>query len=83
MLHDAWREQPEKIHLPSVNGRGAHPVIVPPAMVPEIDAIPPEKGLNYLLHERAADVVRHLWPDENLLADIDSPADYQRHAPRD
>lgn len=81
LLHDAWMEQPGKIHLPTVDGRGSHPLLLPPLLIPEVDSIPPDKGLNHLLHEHAVDVVRHPWPDEDLLADIDSPEDYDRYAP--
>lgn len=80
-LHDAWRKDPMKIHLPEVNGRGAHPILMPRRFVPAIRALQLGRGLNELLFMYRADVVRHVWPDEQLLADLDMPDDYARHAP--
>ncbi len=81
MLHAAWRAQRDCFHLPEVRGKGGHPLIVPPMLVPEIGPIPAGQGLNWLLREHADAVVRHRWHDERLLADIDTPADYERYRP--
>lgn len=81
LLHDAWLANRLRIHLPQVAGRGAHPLVVPPHLVVAIEAIPPGRGLDYLLQECAADVVRHTWHDRRLLADLDTPEDYARYRP--
>ena len=81
MLHAAWRGQPGCFHLPEVRGKGGHPLIVPPVLVPEIGRIPAGQGLNWLLGEHAGAVVRHCWHDERLLADIDTLEDYERYRP--
>ena len=81
MLHEAWRAQPENIHLPEVSGKGGHPLIVPPRFVEPIRVLPAGRGLNWLLREHAADVARHAWHDERLLADIDTPDVYARYRP--
>jgi len=81
MLWEAWRANPEGIHLPEVGGRGGHPLIVPRCLVAEVERIPPGYGLNWLLRERGEAVVRHAWHDERLLADIDTLEDYHRWRP--
>ena len=81
MLYEAWRVEPDCLHLPKVGDKGGHPLIVPPRLVCEIGRIPAGCGLNWLLHEHAGAVRRHAWRDERLLADIDTPADYVRYRP--
>jgi molybdenum cofactor cytidylyltransferase len=80
-LHEAWRADREHIHLPEVRGKGGHPLILPPRFVPAIGAIPPGHGLAHVVHEHGAEVVRHAWHDERLLADLDTPEDYARYQP--
>lgn len=80
-LHEAWRADRARIHVPTVAGRGAHPLIVPQRFAAAIHAIPPGCGLNLLLREHAAEVVRHAWSDERLIADLDTPEDYARYQP--
>ena len=67
--------------MPEVNRKGGHPVILPARLAGEIERIPPGYGLNWLLHRRAEEVVRHHWHDQRLLADIDTPEDYARYRP--
>jgi molybdenum cofactor cytidylyltransferase len=81
MLHEAWQADRERIHLPEVGGRGGHPLVLPPRFAARVLALPAGRGLNHLLKAHAADVVRHQWPDERLLADIDTPQDYARYQP--
>lgn len=82
VLHARWRAQPDCLHLPEVRGKGGHPLIVPPALLPEIGRIPSGQGLNWLLREHVGAVVRHAWQDERLLADIDTLEDYERYRPQ-
>jgi molybdenum cofactor cytidylyltransferase len=81
MLHEEWLEEPERIHLPEVAGKGAHPLIVPARLVEAIRTLPAGCGLNRLLQGQAADVVRHPWHDERLVEDIDTPDVYARYRP--
>jgi CTP:molybdopterin cytidylyltransferase MocA len=81
LLHEGWLRDRERIHLPEVGGKGAHPLIVPPCFASEIWTIPRGHGLNWLLREHPGDVVRHTWHDERLLLDIDTPEDYARCRP--
>ena len=81
LLHDQWQNRPDCIHLPEFEGKGGHPLIIPPKMISEIDVIPPGNGLSWLLKQHPEKVVRHAWPNELILRDIDTPEDYLRHRP--
>jgi molybdenum cofactor cytidylyltransferase len=81
-LWEAWRAAPGRIHMPEVGGKGGHPVVLPPELVPEIERIPIGCGLDWLLRRQAEVVSRHPWHDERLLADIDTPDDYARYRPQ-
>ena len=81
MLFAAQHARPDAIHLPTVSGRGAHPIIIPAQTITQINQLPPGVGLNHLLNGDQTPVLRHPWPDDRLLADIDTPADYRRHCP--
>jgi CTP:molybdopterin cytidylyltransferase MocA len=81
LLHEGWLRNRERIHLPEVGGKGAHPLIVPLCLASEIETIPAGSGLNWLVRKHPGDVVRHRWPDDRLLLDIDTPEDYARYRP--
>lgn len=81
LLWRAWRADPKRIHLPELAGKGAHPLIIPRGLAAAIAGIPRGEGLNWLLHERPGDVVRHAWHDQRLLADIDTMEEYARYRP--
>lgn len=81
MLHGAWQADRERIHLPEVGAKGGHPLILPPRFVALVLALPAGRGLNLLLADHPADVVRHRWTDPQILADIDTPRDYARYQP--
>lgn len=82
-LHERWRASPEQIHLPTVGGRGGHPLIVPTAFIPAIRGIEAGGGLRRLLSERPREVARHAWSDERLLLDVDSVDNYSHYRPVD
>ena len=81
LLHNAWRVDRERIHLPAVRGKGGHPVVLPPELLPAVFGIPPGRGLDYLLRQQPEAVVRHVWHDERLLIDLDTPEQYARYQP--
>jgi len=81
-LHEGWRERPDDIHVPTVGGKRAHPLVLPTGFIPAVQAIGPGCGLNKVLHDNAQRVIEHPWDDQRLLLDIDTPADYERYRPR-
>ena len=70
------------IVVPSYSGRRGHPLILDAGYREEVLALDPERGLRELL-QRHSDAVRHvIVPDEAVLADMDTPDDYERELKR-
>ncbi len=74
----SWRESPENIIVPVHNGRRGHPTIFPASLPVEIESIPRDRGLNYLLHANPARVVEVPCPEPSVLCDLDTPEDFER-----
>ncbi|MCA9045652.1 MAG: nucleotidyltransferase family protein [Planctomycetaceae bacterium] len=74
----AWRETPENMVVPVHDGRRGHPTIFPASLSSEIESIPPERGLNYLLHSNPERVVEVQCPEASVLCDLDTPEDFER-----
>jgi molybdenum cofactor cytidylyltransferase len=70
------------IVVPSFGGRRGHPLLIHCRFREEIAALPAETGLRELLR-RHPDAVHHeVVEDEAVLADMDTPADYERELRR-
>ncbi len=67
---------PGKILKPAFLGREGHPPLVPSEFIPGILSYSGSDGLRGALKLFAADTVRVAVADENILFDMDSPADY-------
>jgi len=80
-LRAAWRPS-DGLLLPTFEGRRGHPLMLAADLFDTVAALDPQVGLRQL-RERVPDRVR-LWPtdDPGILTDLDTPADYQRHAPQ-
>lgn len=74
----AWRGSGRGIVVPVHNGRRGHPTILSWRYAGLVGEIPPDRGINWLLHNHRGDV--HEEPVENagILTDLDTPTDYQR-----
>jgi molybdenum cofactor cytidylyltransferase len=71
----AWRTRPERIVVPTFQGRRGHPLILPLRLALAIPALPPDVGVNHLL-ESHADMVERIPVDaDSVLTDLDSPDD--------
>lgn len=71
----AWRERPERIFVPTFQGRRGHPLVLPHRLAVEIPGLPRDVGVNHLL-ESHADMVERLPVDaDSVLTDLDSPED--------
>jgi len=77
-LLNAWRENPERIVIPTAGGRRGHPVVIPWRFMNEIPSLPAGVGINALMAERAEDVFEIDVADEARIADLDTPEDLQR-----
>lgn len=74
----AWRENPERIIIPTALGRRGHPIILPWRFVNEIADLPPGIGVNALIAARVGEVIEVDVADETRIADLDTPEDLRR-----
>jgi len=77
-LLGAWRENPDRIVIPTAGGRRGHPVVIPWRFVNQIPDLPAGVGINALIAERVGDVLEVDVADEARIADLDTPEDLQR-----
>lgn len=78
LLLQAFREDPESIHVPCHAGRRGHPTIFPWKTVGLLPSIPADHGLNWLLHGGRFPVREWRCEADFVLRDVDTPEDYQR-----
>lgn len=75
-LLEAWRRTRAPIVRPTHAGRHGHPVIFDRAVFEDLRAAPPDRGAKAVLQQHAGTVVDLPVDDAGVLADIDTPADY-------
>jgi molybdenum cofactor cytidylyltransferase len=75
-------EHPGSAIVPTYEGKGGHPIVVPWGMLQKLSSLPRGVGLNALMKASDSSVVR--WPidDADILEDLDEPSDYDRHLGR-
>ncbi len=73
-----FREQPGKLVVPTVDGKNAHPILIPLSILRELPALDPRLGLNSLVRSHALATSFLPIDDPSMLIDIDEPADYDR-----
>jgi molybdenum cofactor cytidylyltransferase len=66
------------IIVPVYQGRRGHPTWLRWSHVAAILAMPPEQGLNAFIRSHAEQTLELPWPSDDILADLDTPEDYQR-----
>lgn len=64
--------------LPVCRGRRGHPLLGRWETTSLLKTLPHNLGLNALLRQSDAEIHEVLLPDEGILADLDTPADYHR-----
>ncbi|HEV8066827.1 MAG TPA: nucleotidyltransferase family protein [Planctomycetaceae bacterium] len=77
-LLEAARVNPGRIFIPTYRGRSGHPTVFAWRHALEVDQIPPEMGLNWIVRQHAADVVHVPVENEGVVLDLDTPEDYER-----
>lgn len=77
-LLEVWRETAAPIVLPTHNGRRGHPVLFSSRCASEILALPTDATLKACVMRHVAETIQVPVPDESILADVDTPADYER-----
>ena len=69
---------PDRIHVPSLDGRRGHPLVLPWRLAERIFELPADVGVNSLISGHADQVVLIPVADPGALADLDTPSDYER-----
>jgi molybdenum cofactor cytidylyltransferase len=62
-------------------GKRGHPLAISPALIPEIFDLDPEIGLKQLRDRHEAELLEVAVDDPGVVADVDTPADYERLEP--
>jgi CTP:molybdopterin cytidylyltransferase MocA len=77
-LLDAAASPACSIAVPVHEGRRGHPTLIRWRQVAGIRALPAGAGINVYLRERAAETLEVPTADAGVLADLDTPDDYER-----
>ncbi len=73
-----WDRTRATILVPRVGDRRGHPTLFHWSLAREVDRIPPDCGLNWLLSEHANEVRELLVTGDSAVTDLDTPEDYAR-----
>ena len=73
-----WLEQRPPLALPVFHGRRGHPVLLCMSLRPEILALPENATLRTVVHRHLGEAVQIAVDDSAVIADVDTPQDYQR-----
>jgi molybdenum cofactor cytidylyltransferase len=73
-----WSRRDCEILVPSYRGRRGHPTIFRWNLVSAVRALPRDCGLNRLLNDRAGGVCEVAVDHPSVVADLDTPEDYER-----
>jgi molybdenum cofactor cytidylyltransferase len=73
-----FQNQPTRLIVPTVDGKTAHPILIPLAILRELPRLESRLGLNSLVRSHAPATNFLPIDDPWMLLDIDEPADYDR-----
>lgn len=73
-----WDRERSTILVPRAGDRRGHPTLFRWSLAREVNRIPPECGLNWLLTEHADEVRELLVTGDSAVTDLDTPEDYAR-----
>ena len=71
-----WESSEVPIMIPTHNKKRGHPTFFSWSLVKEIDTIPPDKGLNYLVSQYVETLLEVPVNHSSVVTDIDTPEDY-------
>lgn len=77
-LWSAWKESPNSIVVPRIQGRRGHPTIFPFAVLSMLREVPEGLGVNQLLRDPRNSVRDVDVSDPSILWDLDTPEDLER-----
>ena len=67
----------DAIVIPTYQGRRGHPTVFPWSVINELNDIPADNGLNWLVHRDPNRVCELAVDDAAILTDLDTPDDYR------
>lgn len=73
-----WRRHPEGVLVPVYQGKRGHPTLFRWELADQLEQIPRNRGVNWLLEAPTANTREFPVVDEAILADLDTPDDYRR-----
>jgi molybdenum cofactor cytidylyltransferase len=82
-LIDRSRASSRSILIPTYRGKRGHPVLFSWSLASQVRAIPPDRGLNWLVNQRGSEVEECPVDDAGLVEDLDTPEDFERLQRRD
>jgi molybdenum cofactor cytidylyltransferase len=74
----AGRAEPDRLIVPTHEGRRGHPAWIPWTLAVTIPNLPPNLGVNALFSRHAQQVRALPIEDASPVADLDTPEDYER-----
>lgn len=77
-LIDGWIAESPEILVPTFQGKRGHPTFFRWRLAAEVRQLPADRGLNQLLKQHAGTVRELPFEDPGVLADLDTPEDYNR-----
>ena len=75
---DIWRQQPDRIIVPTHHGKRGHPVIFPWRLTSLLPMIPANMGLNWFLQQTDIAIVEFACHEPSVHWDLDTPDDFER-----
>ena len=72
----SWLQSPEKIVVPIHLGRRGHPTIFPWAVANQLEQIPPDQGINWLLRNGEVAMEKVECEEPSVLWDLDTPEEF-------
>jgi molybdenum cofactor cytidylyltransferase len=76
-------EFPDKLIIPSYSMRRGHPWLVPSKFFQEIISLQSPNTMKSFIENHAEEIEYYLVKESNILADLDTPEDYERLKPKD
>ena len=75
-LITVWNRERPQILVPRYGDRRGHPTLFRWTLAQELDRIPPDRGLNWLVREHADEVIELPTDSDATVTDLDTPEDY-------
>jgi len=69
---------PDRVVLPSYNGRRGHPIVLPWRIAVEVHSLPAGTGINALVARHPDDLAELALSDHAVVTDLDTPEDLKR-----